>query len=137
MKRVGTAFSPSSLDLGLFVLRVWFGLMLFVKHGLDKLLNFSRVSAHFADPFHIGPTASLLLVLLAEVVCALLVALGLVTRIAAAVIVVNLAVAFGFAHHFQLFGQRNGELAFVFLGAFLALVCMGAGRWSLDAYRRR
>src|SRR3954454_2304232 len=109
MKRVGTGISPVYFDSGLFLLRVWFGLLLFVKHGLDKMMNFSSVSAHFADPFHIGPTASLVLVLLAEVVCALLVVLGLVTRIASAIIVINLAVAFGLAHHFRLFGQGNGE----------------------------
>lgn len=124
-------------DAGLFVLRVWFGGLLFAKHGLDKLMNFSRLSAHFADPFHIGSTASLLLVLVAELVCSILVALGLVTRIASAIIVINLAVAFGFAHHFQLFGQRNGELALVYLGAFLALLLTGPGAWSIDAFRRR
>jgi putative oxidoreductase len=125
------------LDFGLFLLRVWFGLLLFAKHGFDKAMNFNRLSPHFADPFHIGPTASLLLVLFAEVVCALLVALGLWTRIAAAVVVINLTVAFGFAHHFQLFGQHNGELAFVFLGGFLVVCVCGPGRWSLDRVRGR
>ncbi len=80
MKRL-SAGNTSMIDLALFVLRVWFGLLLFVKHGLDKAMNFNHMSAHFADPFHIGPTASLLLVLLAEVVCALLVVLGLWTRV--------------------------------------------------------
>jgi len=135
MKRVSVTYT-STIDLALLLLRVWFGLLLFVKHGLDKLMNFGRVSAHFADPFHIGSTPSLLLVLLAEVVCALLVAVGLWTRFAAAVVVINLAVAFGFAHHFQLFGARSGELAFAFLGAFLTLCISGAGRWSLDGLRR-
>lgn len=127
----------SMIDSALFVLRVWFGLLLFVKHGLDKLMNFSRVSGHFADPFHIGSTPSLLLVLLAEVVCALLVVLGLWTRFAAAIIVINLTVAFAFAHHFQLFGPRSGELAIAFMGAFLTLCISGPGRWSLDGLRGR
>lgn len=136
MKRLHAGYT-SMTDFALFVLRVWFGLLLFVKHGLDKAVNFNRVSGHFADPFHIGPTASLLLVVLAEVVCALLVVLGLWTRVAAAIIVIELAVAFGFAHHFQLFGPRSGELAFAFIGAFLALCLSGAGRWSLDGIRGR
>jgi putative oxidoreductase len=100
-------------------------------------MNFKSMAAHFADPFHIGPTPSLLLVLVAEVVCALLVALGLWTRLAAAILVINFVVAFGFAHHFQLFGQRNGELAFTYLGAFLTLCISGAGRWSVDGLRGR
>jgi putative oxidoreductase len=125
------------IDLGLFLLRLWFGLLLFVQHGLSKALNFNRMSAHFADPLHIGPTASLILVVLAEVVCSLLVVLGLWTRYAAAVVVINLAVAFGFAHRFQLSGPRSGELAFVFLGAFLVIAISGPGRWSVDGLRRR
>jgi putative oxidoreductase len=125
------------IDFSLLLLRVWVGLLLFVRHGLDKAMNFGRLSAHFADPFHIGPKASLLLVLLAEIVCALLVALGLWTRIAAAIVVVNLTVAFAFAHHFQLFGQHSGELALVYVGAFLALCIAGPGRWSLDGVRGR
>jgi putative oxidoreductase len=136
MKRLHASYTPMT-DFALFVLRVWFGLLLFVKHGLDKAMNFNRLSAHFADPFHIGSTPSLLLVLLAEVVCPLLLVLGLWTRVAAAIIVIDLAVAFGFAHRFQLFGARNGELAFAFLGAFLALCFSGAGRWSLDGVRGR
>jgi len=136
MKRLSTSYT-SMTDLALFLLRVWFGLLLFVKHGFDKATNFNRLSGHFADPFHIGPTASLLLVLFAEVVCALLVALGLWTRLAAAVVVINLSVAFAFAHHFQLFGPRSGELAFVFLGGFLAIAIAGPGRWSLDGLRGR
>src|SRR4051794_10375725 len=129
--------STSMIDFALLVLRVWFGLLLFVKHCLDKAMNFSGLSAHFVGPFHIGPKASLILVLLAEVVCSLLVALGLWTRVAAAIVVINLTVAFAFAHHFQLFGQRNGELAFAFVGAFLTLCVSGPGRWSVDGFRDR
>lgn len=136
MKRLSVN-STSMVDFALFVLRVWFGLLLFVKHGLDKAMHFSTMSTHFADPFHIGPKASLVLVLLAEAVCSLLVALGLWTRIAAAIVVINLTVAFAFAHHFQLFGQRNGELAFAFLGAFVTLCISGPGRWSVDGLRGR
>jgi putative oxidoreductase len=136
MKRLSVN-STSMVDFALFVLRVWFGLLLFVKHGSDKAKHFSTMSAHFADPFHIGPKSSLILVLLAEAVCSLLVALGLWTRIAAAIVVINLTVAFAFAHHFQLFGQRNGELAFAFLGAFVTLCISGPGRWSVDGLRGR
>lgn len=136
MKRLSANYT-SMIDLALLLLRVWFGLLLLIKHGLDKAMNFNRLSAHFANPFHIGSTPSLLLVLFAEVVCALLVVLGLWTRAAAAIVVINLSVAFAFAHHFQLFGQRSGELAFAFLGAFLALCIAGGGRWSVDGLRGR
>jgi len=136
MKRLSVGYA-SMINPALLLLRVWFGLLLFFKHGLDKALHFNRMSGHFADPFHIGPTASLVLVVLAEGLCALLVAVGLWTRLAAAVVVINLTVAFGFAHHFHLFGEHNGEPAFAYLGAFLTLCITGAGRWSVDGFRGR
>ena len=46
-----------------------------------------------------------------------------------------MAVAFSFAHGGALSGPRNGELAFVFLAAFIAVFLAGAGRYSLDARR--
>jgi putative oxidoreductase len=122
-------------DPALLVLRVWFGSMLLVKHGLDKMVNFSRMSSHFPDPLHVGSTASLLLALLAEVICPLLVIFGFATRLAAAIIVIDMAVAFSMVHHFRLFGQGSGELALLYLGPFLVLLMAGAGRLSVDGYR--
>ena len=52
-------FVPQSYDVALLLLRVGFGLSLFVKHGWEKLSNFSGMVTTFPDPLHIGQTASL------------------------------------------------------------------------------
>ena len=44
-----------------------------------------------------------------------------------------MATAFVHAHGMRLTGQGNGELPFMFLGAFVALLLAGGGRYSIDA----
>ena len=125
-------FLPSSVDLGLLVLRISFGLGLVALHGWGKLSTYGERSQRFADPFGIGAPASLALAIFAEVVCAILIALGLFTRAAALVCVINMSVAFFYAHGGRFTGERNGELAFMYLAAFVVLLLAGAGRFSLD-----
>jgi putative oxidoreductase len=130
------AISPrptGAIDAGLFILRVWAGLLLFAQHGLTKVLHFSQMSAHFPNPIHIGPLPSLLFALLSDAICSLLVVLGLLTRYAALIVVINLGTAFTLVHHMKLSGPGNGELPLLFLGAFLTLVISGAGRYSIDS----
>jgi len=126
--------SPTTplVSLSLLVLRGWFGILMLNFHGLAKLQDFSALSQRFSDPLGVGQPLSLALAIGAELVCAGLIAAGLATRLAAAVLVVNMATAFVTAHGARLSGQGNGELAFLYLGAFLTLVVAGAGRYSLD-----
>lgn len=129
-----------TIDLGLLVLRIWAGLLLFFQHGLGKVTHFSQMSSHFPNPIHIGPLPSLLYAILSDAICSLLVAVGLGTRFAALIIAINLGVAFTLVHHMKLSpGPGNGELPLLFIGIFVALVITGAGRYSLDAalFRRR
>ena len=70
--------------------------------------------------------------MLSDAICSLLIILGLGTRLAALVVVINLAVAFSLVHRFAFFGPRNGELAFVYPGGYLTLMLAGGGRFSLD-----
>lgn len=119
-------------SLGLLVLRLWLGLTLMLNHGLAKLKGFDSMASGFPDPLNVGHTASLALVVFAEVVAALLVAAGFLTRFAALVLITNLGVAFLLIHHRSLNGPHSGELAFVYLPAFVCLFLAGPGRFSLD-----
>lgn len=133
MKFLLLNFLPASADLALLLLRLWFGLSMLVLHGWGKVMNFSALSTKFADPFGIGTTASVVLVIFAEVVCAALIAIGLFTRWAALVLGGAMFAAFWTAHGAKLSGPGNGEMAFLFLGASLALFICGAGRFSVDS----
>jgi putative oxidoreductase len=133
MKKLLTlGFLPSSTDLGLLVLRVWLGGSVLLLHGWAKLTGFSQMAKHFMDPLKIGAKYSLGLATFAEVLCAALVVLGLFTRLSALILAINLGVAFSLVHHFVLHGAGSGEVAFVYLAAFVTIFLCGGGRFSLD-----
>jgi putative oxidoreductase len=119
-------------SLGLLVLRLWLGLAMFFNHGLDKLANFSEHAAKFPDPLGIGQAPSLALVTFAETGGAMLLALGLLTRFSALTLVIDLGVAFSMVHKTALSGQDSGELAFIYLAGYVALLFAGGGQFSVD-----
>ncbi|MBP6312763.1 MAG: DoxX family protein [Flavobacteriales bacterium] len=120
-------------DLGMLFLRLTAGGAMFWQHGWPKLMAFSKVAEHFADPFGLGSTVSLILILVAEVLCAVLVALGLWTRIATIPLIIAMAVIVFMVKADAPF--KESELAFVYLGAFVALLFAGSGRYSVDRIR--
>jgi len=116
-------------DIGLLVLRVWAGGTMLLAHGWGKLANFGSRADTFADPIGLGSTVSLSLAVFAEVFCAILVILGVLTRLASLPLVITMLVAFFIVHHDDPFRQK--ELAFLFLGIFITLSLTGGGRFSL------
>ncbi|MEI6949345.1 DoxX family protein [Paraflavisolibacter sp. H34] len=131
MKRIfSTRYSENAVSFAALVLRLVAGSLLLVMHGLDKLMHFIQKSEAFPDPFGIGSSSSLALVVFAEFFCSALVILGLLTRLAAIPIVINMGVALFVAHHGDLFGK--GESAGLFFAAFVALLFIGPGKVSID-----
>lgn len=126
-------FMPFSPDLGLLVLRVWFGIGLLTLHGWGKLANFAERAGRFSDPLGVGSPVSLALATFGEVFCSSLVVLGFCTRFGAIGAGAVPLVAFYFVHGTTLSGPRNGELALMYLGAFVTIFLAGPGRYSVDA----
>ena len=120
-------------NLGLLVLRVWLGVAILANHGWDKLVHFNQMAGKFPDLLGIGSTGNLALALFAEFFCGALLVIGLVTRFAALVLAINLAVAFCLVHKMAMSGQHSGELAFIYLAGFVTLLIAGPGRYSADA----
>ena len=131
-KLFSTKTSESALSFALFVLRLGAGSLMLMSHGLDKLLHFSQKAGSFANPFGIGSTASLSLVIFAEFFCAVFIILGLFTRLAAIPLIINMSVALFIAHSGDFFGK--GELSALFLTCFVTLLFAGPGRFSLDRF---
>lgn len=123
--------SGTSLSLGLLILRLGAGAMLFLGHGLPKLMSFEQRSKTFLDPFGLGSPVSLGLAVFAEVVCSALVAIGFVTRLAAIPPIILLLVAIVVAHAGDPLGRR--ELAIMHLLCFVTIALAGPGRFALDA----
>ncbi len=123
---------PRSADVALLVLRLWLGLSLLLLHGWGKLVGFSGMASKFPDPLGVSPKISLGLAIFAEVLCSALLAIGLFSRLATAALTITMATAFFLVHKAALTGPNGGELAFVYLAGFVALLVAGPGRFSLD-----
>jgi putative oxidoreductase len=103
--------------------------LLFACHGSQKLLGF--------PPGGHGPPTDALGLLGAwiELVCGLLIAVGLLTRLAAFIASGEMAVAYFMVHASQhLFPIVNrGESAVFYCWFFFFAIFYGPGRWSIDA----
>ncbi len=123
-------------DAGLLCLRVVFGLYLAFGHGLGKITGgperWAQLGGVMEGIFGFGflPTFWGFLAAIAEFVCALLVAVGLVTRPAALLVVINMMVA-ALAH---ISGVIDGgpEMALLYATLFLGLLFIGPGKYSAD-----
>lgn len=123
-------------DLALLILRIVFGGAMIYGHGWGKLMRlFGEDPIKFADPFGLGPELSLGLVVFAEIGCALLLILGLYTRIATIPLMITMLVAVLMVHIDDPFARM--EKGIMYFAVYLSLFFMGAGWYSLDAQIRK
>lgn len=132
MKFLRLSFIPQSSDLALLLLRLWLGLSMLLLHGWGKLTGFSSLASKFPDPLGVGSQISLSLAVFAEVACAALLIVGFLTRFAALMLTVTMAVAFFLQHKMALSGAASGELAFIYLAGFLAILLAGGGKFAFE-----
>lgn len=123
--------STAGADAGRLLLRLCVGLSMAINHGSATLRGWPHAAADYPDPIGLGGEASMALMIGAELVCALLVAAGLLTRLASIPPVVGMAVAFFVFHASDPFAKK--ELAFLYLVGFTTVLLLGPGRVSLDA----
>lgn len=134
-KFFSTQYGDSAFNLATLILRLAFGLILCIYYGVDKLKNFGHLQYIFPDPFHISHRISLTLVIFAELLCGLLLVLGLFTRFAALVLVISMSVAEFWAHRGHVAIVQGGivhEQAYLYLAVFFAILLLGPGRISVD-----
>jgi putative oxidoreductase len=133
MRRLfSTKTSDNAFSFATLLLRVGAGSLMMINHGLDKLMHFAQKAPRFADPFHIGSTTSLSLVVFAEFFCAAFLVLGLFTRLACIPLIIAMGIALFVAHKGDFFG--DGEMAGLYLVVFTALLFTGPGKISLDRF---
>ena len=123
--------SPAGHELGLALVRLGFGASLALAHGVPKLTNAHGFVGRLAQGGFPAPSLFGWAAILSELVGGLLLALGLLTRPAAAFVLVTLAVAAFHVHAADPFGKKELALAYVLVA--LATLVAGPGRFSLDA----
>jgi len=124
---------PFSVDLGLLMIRL--GLAVFMlPHGYAKLVHFSERMDKFSDPYGIGSTPSLVLIIFAEFFCSILLALGLFTRFALVPLIIGMATVVFVVLSNDPFSDK--EKAFLYLVTYVALFYTGPGKYSMDRMLR-
>jgi putative oxidoreductase len=126
------------LNLIILLLRITVAAMI-MTHGwpkVERLLEGGEI--RFGDPIGLGPGVSLVLSAFAEFICAIFIALGLATRLAAIPLIINMSVVAFIAHGPDPFSSK--EMGLLYLLFFILFFVTGGGRYSLDyllSQRRR
>lgn len=121
-------------DNGIFLLRVSVSLLM-LSHGIPKAFEYETLVQEFPDPLNVGSEVSLQLMLFAEIVCSVLLLLGLLGRFASATLFIAMMVA-AFVHHFHDPWSAR-ELPLLYAAVYAALTFTGPGAPSFDNWFSR
>ena len=122
------------LDFAKLLLRVVLGVLILL-HGISKIKSGPAMILDLVGSTG-APAALGYLVYIGEVLAPALLIIGLFTRAAAAIVVINMIVAVLLAHRGDLLSMSDSggyavELQALFLVAALVVAMIGAGRYSL------
>ena len=116
---------PAHLSWGLLLMRVGAALMLLLVHGLPKLLDWSGELQRIEDPLGLGTHLTLSLAVFAEVLCPLLLIIGLWARLACLPVLAVLGVSLLLVH--PEWSLEQGQFAWLLLVLYAGLAITGPG----------
>lgn len=121
-----------SKDLGKLILRIGVG-GLMIPHGYAKLVKLLEqgIDAGFANPLGIGEIPTLILAIIAELVCPVLIIVGLKTRWSSVLPAVTMLLAAFVIHIDDPWSKM--EFPLLYLTGFLAIMLIGPGKWAVNA----
>ena len=120
-------------DWSLLILRIGFaGMML--THGIPKINMLFESPIKFADPLGLGETTTLILTIIGEVVAPVLILIGFKTKLASIPAIITMVVAAFMVHANDPIDVK--EKALLYLIAFIAIFLQGAGKYSVDGYKK-
>lgn len=124
-----------NVDLMALLMRLVTGSFM-LTHGWGKLMSVMAGAPYkFADPIGFGDTASLFLSVFAEVVCAVFLIVGLMTRLATIPIMITMLVAAFIVLANEVFNMK--EMPLLYFTLLVVILVIGPGRYSLDRLIRR
>jgi putative oxidoreductase len=126
----GSHYESAGANFGLLLGRLGFGFLLFYLHGMGKLPPAEGFISGVANLGFPAPVFFAWMAALAESVGALMVAAGLMTRLGAFLIVINMAVAAFMRHGSDPLDVKEKALLFFFFAVIYLFA--GAGKFSLD-----
>ena len=117
------------LNIAILIVRVYTSVMM-LTHGWPKLLRLIDGNMKFRDPIGLGSEVSLILVIFAEVICSILIIIGLGTRLATIPLVITMLVVLFIAHGGDPISEHLNVVAYI--AAYIVLFVTGSGKYSLD-----
>lgn len=119
----------SATSFSILILRIGIAVLM-LTHGLPKLDKFAEEPVQFLDFLGMGTTLSLGLAIFAEVVCSILVLIGLGTRLAVIPLAFTMLIAITQVLADDPFARK--ELPVHYLLVYIVLFITGSGKFSLD-----
>jgi putative oxidoreductase len=131
MNKLLAHINTPCIDPGLLFLRLSGSFMLFYVHGLPKVLHYTNELQHIEDPFGFGPHLSLWAAIIAEFICPLFIASGVLVRLACLPVIGVLLIAM-FAVHPD-WSVAQGQFGWLLLLIFISIALCGPGKYRLTA----
>lgn len=135
-KKTNSMFNPGTYDKKLNLTLLLFRLAaggLMLTHGMGKFTTlFGSEPIQFPDPLGVGAITSLALTVFAEVLCALLIMIGLATRFAAVSLLITMLVAAFVIHADDPISKQ--ELSLLYATIYFVIAVTGAGKFSIDRW---
>ncbi len=117
-------------DFSLLILRIVFGGLMFINHGLPKFEKLGKTPIKFPDPLGVGSEISLYLTLFSEGLCSVLLVLGLFSRWVSLPLLFTMGMAAFYIHLSDPLDSKEASLTY--LAAYLIILAFGPGKFSLD-----
>lgn len=127
-------YKASTVSTGLLILRVGIAVLMLV-HGFPKLQMLFSGDIQFLGIMGMSPTLSLILAVFSEVLCSILLLIGLGTRLATIPLIITMLIAVFLVHLNDPFASQ--ELGLLYLLAYVSIFLLGAGNYSFDAVLQR
>ena len=105
-----------------------------LTHGIPKINMLFESPIKFADPLGLGETTTLILTIIGEVVAPVLILIGFKTKLASIPAIITMVVAAFVVHANDPIDVK--EKALLYLIAFIAIFMQGAGKFSVDGYKK-
>jgi len=129
-KILKTDFDTIQVDIVLLILRIGVA-SLMLTHGIPKLqMLFGGEEIQFPGVMGLSPAISLGLAVFAEVLCSVLIFIGLGTRYASIPLIITMLVAIFMIHGNDPIALREPGLLYLFF--YIPLLILGSGKFSVD-----
>lgn len=126
-----TDFEAKQVDVVLLIIRIGVAALM-LTHGIPKLLMLIEGGdIQFPGVMGLSPALSLGLAVFAEVLCSILIFIGLGTRLASIPLIITMLVAVFLIHAADPFATR--ELGLLYLFLYIPILILGGGKYSLDS----